>query len=48
MWAKGSIQQVKERTEIANTETVHADPSLSCLHACGRKEREGPTVGKWP
>lgn len=39
MWAKDSIQQVKERSGIVSIETVHVDPSLSCLHACGRKER---------
>lgn len=40
MWAKGSIQQVKERASVANLETVHLDLSLRCLHTCGRKERE--------
>lgn len=49
MWAKDSIQQVKERTGIANIETVHVDPSLRCLHACGREEkREECRVEKGP
>lgn len=48
--AKDSMQQVKERAGIANAETVHVDPSLSCLHPFGRKERrEGAcTVEKGP
>lgn len=46
MWAKDSIQQVKERAGIANIETVHGDPSLSCLHACRREEERGMHSGE--
>jgi hypothetical protein len=46
VWAKGSIQQVKERTAVANLETVHLDPSLRCLHTCGRKEKREDCTGE--